>query len=204
MQLHQRLWEQNQDLAGACLAHPFVKGLRDGSLDPKIFGKYVGQDAFFLRAFLSAYALAAARCMDRLDHATVFHRLMGGVLEELTLHASYAASLGLDLEAVRPRPATVAYTDFLQRTAWSGGVGEIVAAMSPCMRLYAFLGEELAPPESQNPYRDWIETYSSEEFGKLAAELEALLDELGEDTAAVRGAYRYAMVCELDFFGAGF
>ena len=79
--------------------------------------------------------------------------LMGGVLDELRLHEDYAASLAVDLENFRPHPATRAYTDFLLRTAWTAEVGEIMAAMTPCMRLYAYLGQELAlAGNSQNPY----------------------------------------------------
>ena len=79
--------------------------------------------------------------------------------------------------------------------------GEIMAAMTPCMRLYAYLGQELAAGDhSQNPYREWIETYSSEEFEALATELESLLDQLADGTPGVAFAYRYAMRCELDFF----
>lgn len=141
-----------------------------------------------------------AKCAGDRKQVAVFHDLVGGVLEELELHAGYAESLGIDLARVEPRPATSAYTDFLRRTAWSAEPAEIVAAMTPCMRLYAYLGRKLAPAGPVNPYRAWIETYSSTEFEALAARLESLLDKLGEDAPAIRDAYRYAMRCELDFF----
>ena len=54
--LHKTLWQENQALAEECLAHPFVRGLGDGRLDPEAFKHYVAQDAFFLQAFFSAYA----------------------------------------------------------------------------------------------------------------------------------------------------
>ncbi len=206
--LHERLWARNADLARACLDHPFVRGLARGDLDLESFKRYVAQDAFFLRAFLGAYALAAARCSAagrRLDVVRRFHTLIGGALDELDLHAGYAADLGVELEGVRPYPATSAYTDFLLRTAFSAEVGEIVAAMTPCMRLYAYLGRQLASASGDgtaNPYREWIETYSSAEFESLAAEIESLLDELACEGRSVHEAYRYAMRCELDFFSA--
>jgi thiaminase/transcriptional activator TenA len=128
---------------------------------------------------------------------------MGGVLEELELHGRYAASLGISLAAVQPLPATRAYTDFLLRTAWGCGVAEIVAAMAPCMRLYAWLGPRLSPRlRDGHPYRDWIETYAGEGFAALAAEVEDLLDRVGQDTPPIRDAYRYAMHCEQAFFAA--
>lgn len=201
--LHATLWNQNRALAEACLAHPFVRGLGAGDLEMEAFKRYVAQDAFFLRAFFSAYALAAARAVERLEAVERLHRLMRGVLDELALHRGYAESLSIDLEDVRPHPATRAYTDFLLRTAWTADVGEIMAAMTPCMRLYAYLGQRLAVDEhSENPYREWIETYSSEDFEALAVELEGLLDSFADDTAEVAAAYGYAMRCELDFFSA--
>ena len=205
VKLHESLWSENRDLARACLEHSFVQALAHGDLDTDAFKRYVAQDAFFLRAFFGAYALAAAKCATnaRLDVAHRIHFLMSGVLDELGLHASFAQSLGLDLDNVEPHPATRAYTDFLLHTSWSHDPGEIFAAMTPCMRLYAHLGEELKGcDEPENPYREWIRTYASADFAALAEELEALLDELGKLTPTIRDAYRYAMVCELNFFSA--
>src|SRR5713226_1985005 len=198
--LHDILWRSNLHLAQACLAHPFVQALGDGTLKADLFRAFVAQDAFFLRAFLKAYALALARS-DETESITVFYELIGGVLEELKLHRTYAAELGIDLGSVVPNAACRAYTDFLLRTAWHTSLGETVAAMTPCMRLYAYLGGELVLKCSQqHPYRRWIETYSGEEFERLAGRLEALLDRVGADTREVRDSYRYALQCELDFF----
>jgi thiaminase/transcriptional activator TenA len=200
--LHDEMWQANADLAQKCLAHPFVRGLGDGSLERAAFRRYVAQDAFFLRGFLRAYAVAAAKC-EELAHARALHRFMGGALEELELHASYARKLGNDLEDVQPLPACRAYVDFLMHTAWQRGPDVTLAAMAPCMRLYAFLGQQLAPQQRPgHPYGDWIDTYSSAAFATLADQVDALLDEVAADTPAVRAAYRYAMQCELAFFGA--
>jgi thiaminase/transcriptional activator TenA len=69
------------------------------------------------------------------------------------------------------------------------------------MRLYAYLGVALAPQCSpSHPYRRWIETYGGREFGRLADQVETLLDQVGADTKEVRDRYRYALQCELDFF----
>jgi thiaminase/transcriptional activator TenA len=200
--LAEKLWKANADLANACLNHPFVRGLADGSLNLEAFKRYVSQDAYYLRAFFKAYAIAAAK-VPTMEHAQQVHRLMGGVFEELTLHAKLAARLDIDLSRVRPWPSTLAYTDFLQRTAWHGSASEILAAMTPCMRLYWFLGSEMAKNGiPKHGYSDWIATYSADEIKSLVAEIESLLNALADDTPAVRDAYRYAMQCELRFFAA--
>ncbi|MEO1069553.1 MAG: TenA family protein [Cyanobacteria bacterium J06638_6] len=202
MPLSQTLWHTNQDLATACLHHPFVQGLGDGTLPAETFAYYVGQDAFFLEAFARAYCIAAAKAPTWEDFQ-VFHQLAEGVLTELNLHGSYAQEWGVDLANVTPGAATRRYTDFLLSTAWSQEPGATAVAMAPCMRLYAFLGQSLAqlnPPP--HPYRPWIDIYSSDEFEPLATQLEALLDSHAADTPSNHAAYRYAMDCELTFFEA--
>ncbi len=75
--------------------------------------------------------------------------------------------------------------------------------MAPCMRLYAFLGQQLAPklnPES--PYREWVETYSSRDLEALASRLDGLLDRFGGEPRRLEQLYRRAMELELDFFQA--
>lgn len=196
------LWQANQDLSAACLQHPFVRGIADGSLPQNSFAYYVGQDAFFLGAFARAYSIAAAKAPDW-EGFEIFHNLGGGVLEELRLHRGYAAKWGVNLEQTKPGIATRRYTDFLLATAWGSGVGLTAAAMTPCLRLYAFLGQQLAQPHiPQHAFSDWISTYNSPEFEILAKQLEGSLDRYTEPTPEVAATYRYAMLCERDFFQA--
>jgi thiaminase/transcriptional activator TenA len=200
--LHEMLWRANADLVEACSRHHFVRELADGTLDPDAFRRYVGQDAFFLRAFGRGYALAAARALT-LDDVAAFHGLLGGVLDELRLHQAYAVELGIDLERVDPLPETRAYTNFLLSTGWGCGLGDILTAMTPCMRLYAHLGRQLAARSvPQHRYHRWIEAYSAPSFADLSGAIEALLDRHAADTASVRATYRYALLCEQDFFSA--
>ncbi len=202
MSLAQQLWQQNRTLIQASLEHPFVQGIKDGSLPQATFAYYVGQDAFFLEAFARAYSIAAAKAPTWRGFA-VFHQLVDGVLEELKLHQQYAQQWQVDLQTVEPGTATRRYTDFLFTTAWSQTLGVTAAAMSPCMSLYAYLGQQLAQAGMpQHAYSDWIQTYSSAEFATLAQQLDQLLDEYGSDSDAERSAYRYAMLCERDFFQA--
>ena len=196
------LWKTNQQLAINCLSHPFVQGIADGTLSQKSFAYYVGQDTFFLRAFARAYSIAAAKSPDW-KIFELFHTLTDGVKEELKLHQSYANKWGVNLENITPGFATQRYTDFLLVTAWSNNIGAIATAMTPCMRLYAFLGQELAKPEiPEHQYSDWIRTYSSQEFEYLAEKLEQVTDCYADSIQEAESIYSYAMLCERDFFQA--
>ena len=200
--LHEILWQQNVLVADECLHHPFVRGLSNGTLDTETFKRYVAQDAFFLNAFARAYAFAAARSQDMVTF-THLCELLNGVLRELQLHADYAKELKIELDCVQPYPAVAVYTDFLLATAGQREPGETLAAMTPCMRLYGYLGTELAQTlGAGNPYQPWIATYSSPDFQALIARVESLLDSMAQDNRAVRDAYAYAMQCELNFFSA--
>ncbi len=200
MNLAASLWAENADLAAAALDHPFVRGLADGTLPQADFAGYVAQDAYFLESFARTYALAVAHSPDRAG-LDAFADLLAGVRDELALHASYAQRKGIDLARVEPVPATLAYTDFLLAVAHRAQIGAICAAMTPCMRLYAFLGQSLSPPSSPT-YAEWVTTYADPGFEQLAASLELLLDSYADDTADIRGTYRRAMQLEVAFFDA--
>lgn len=204
MSLSRKLWDENADLARTALDHGFVRGIADGTLPLASFRHYVAQDAFFLESFARAYALALAHSPDD-GGLTEFAALISGVLEELELHAGYAERWGVGLGDVEPGEATLAYTDFLLSTAALGSVGLTCAAMTPCMRLYSYLGQSLAGRgyAPDNPYAEWIQTYSDSEFESLASKLEKLLDHYGEDEPQLQKAYRRAMYLETGFFEAG-
>jgi thiaminase/transcriptional activator TenA len=167
-------------------AHPFVRGIGDGSLPEERFRFYVRQDYLFLIDYGRLLALGAARA-PRLEWMRRFAVLAQSVLEtEMELHRGLASHWGVSgaaLEAERPAPATRAYCDFLVRTAAVGDFGELVAALLPCMWGYSEIGGRLAaagPPEHDG-YREWIETYASDEFGELAAWCRGLTDEVAAE-----------------------
>ncbi|KUI06246.1 TenA family transcriptional regulator [Mycolicibacterium acapulense] len=202
MSLAAQLWTENADVVAEVLANPFVRGIGDGSLDRDLFAGYIAQDAFFLESFARAYGLALSRSADTATLLT-FADLLAGVRDELGLHASYAASWGIDMAGVEPAAATLAYTEFLLATAATADVGVVCAAMTPCMRLYAHVGVTL-DAETAGPYAQWVQTYADPGFDEVASLLERLLDQQAVDVSAARVAYRRAMRLELAFFDAAF
>lgn len=195
------LWQRGRELAERCLAHPFVRGLGDGTLSRARYDVYVGQDAFFLDAFARAYAAGLARSPDRRTMRDLAE-LLSGVFEEQRLHEQVARERGLDLANVKPLPQCRAYADFVVSVAFAGSLGELFSALTPCMRLYRFLGEELQRGGPASTYRSWVDTYAGRPFGELVHKLEAVLDRHGLRTEREEANYLYALALEYSFFDA--
>tara|TARA_Y100001968_G_C19237234_1_gene657559 strand:- start:50 stop:676 length:627 start_codon:yes stop_codon:yes gene_type:complete len=203
MLITQKLWENNYDIAFLCLNTNFIKGIKYGDL-PKIkFQEYIAQDYFFLESFARAYGLAVSKSKNKNDIKTLSELLLG-VSEELILHESYAKKWDINLIANSKDTVTKNYTDFLEEVSKNLSLIEIMCAMTPCMRLYSWLGKELLNEVSNNPYKEWILTYSNKNFDNLAKALENLIDEYKDsyDLIQVNFLYKKAMKLELEFFKA--
>ena len=203
MSLTQKLWESNHDLALLSLNTKFVQGIKNGDLPKTKFQEYLAQDYFFLESFARAYGLAVSKSRNKKNIKTL-SVLLSGVSDELILHETYAKEWDIDLTTNLIEPATKKYTDFLEEVSLNLSLIEIMSAMTPCMRLYSWLGKKLLNMISDNPYKEWILTYSDESFDNLAKSLENLIDEYDEsyDIDQVNFLYKRAMELELDFFNA--
>ncbi|KAG8380397.1 hypothetical protein BUALT_Bualt06G0011100 [Buddleja alternifolia] len=222
-----RFWIKFSKEWTRALYSPFVVCLAAGNLKLDTFRHYIAQDVYFLRAFAKAYEMAE-ECADDDDAKVGIYELRKSVLEELKMHDSFVQEWGFDLPIEgNPNAATVKYTDFLLATA-SGKVEGVKApgklatpfektklaaytlgAMTPCMRLYAFLGKELRafldPNEGIHPYQKWIDNYSSDVFQAAALHTEDLLEKLsvsltGEELDVIEKLYHQAMKLEIEFF----
>jgi thiaminase (transcriptional activator TenA) len=188
MRFSDQLRQTAADVWEAQLEHPFVCGIRDGTLDPERFRFYMCQDYLFLIEYGRLLALACARA-PRLELMERFAELAQSILTtEMDLHRDYAAEWGISREALereRPHDVTRGYTDFLLRTAALGDFGELVAALLPCMWDYSELGQRLAQdqPTGDGRYARWIEMYSGQEFANLARWCREVCDEAGAGAA---------------------
>ena len=203
MSITKKLWADNYDIALRSLNTKFVQGLKTGSIPKNIFQEYLAQDYFFLETFARAYGLAVSKSKDKFSIRKLSELLMG-VSEELILHENYAKEWDIDLSNNYIKKATKNYTDFLDDTSKRLSSVEIMFAMAPCMRLYAWIGKTLYNEDFDNKYKEWIITYSDVSFENLANSLENLIETNIEtyDINQAEYLYKKAMELELDFFNA--
>ncbi len=203
MSFTKKLWEDNFEIALLSLNTKFVQGLKTGILPKNIFQEYLAQDYFFLETFAKAYGLAVSKSKDKYSIRKLSELLMG-VSEELILHETYAKEWDIDLSNNYIKKTTKNYTDFLDDASNRLSSIEIMFAMTPCMRLYSWIGKSLYEEDFDNKYKEWILTYSDESFANLANSLENLIEtnEESYDVKQAKYLYKRAMELELDFFNA--
>jgi thiaminase/transcriptional activator TenA len=177
------LFEAARPIWEAQLAHPFVRGIADGTLPEERFKNWVRQDYRYLIEFARVFAWAAAKA-DRLEAMSWYASALDLTLNtEMALHRDCAARFGIsaeELERVPPWPTTRAYTDFLVRVAATGDFAELAAALLPCMWGFSEIGQALAarrlPAEPR--YAKWVRMYADPEFAALAGWCRELVDRL--------------------------
>jgi thiaminase (transcriptional activator TenA) len=171
------LWPSITPIYNQILAHPFLRGLTDGTLSEERFRFYVLQDAFYLREYARALSLAGVRSPDVSELVMFTEHSAGAITVERSLHEGFLEDLGVsrgEAEATEASPTTLAYTSFLLRTATLGDYPEVLGAVLPCYWIYREVGKALLEHGSPEPrYQKWIDTYGGEEFG---ARVEAVLD----------------------------
>ncbi|NIR48793.1 thiaminase II [candidate division KSB1 bacterium] len=198
----------------AILAHPFVEGIGDGSLSRERYEFYLKQDYAYLIEFSRVFALASAKA-HQLDDMGYFAKLLDLTLNtEMDLHRRTCAGFGItseELEQTEPAMITLAYTSFLVKTCYEESLPGIIAVLLPCAWGYVYIANDLKSkglPDTQH-YREWIETYSSEEFLEWADWLRNRMDAFASEAPTVdkerwKNLYLQSARFELLFFEMGY
>lgn len=187
MRFTARLRHAVRDIWDSSKQHPFLCGLRDGSLEQERFVFYMKQDYVFLKDYARLFALGSLKAAD-LATMEKFAALLHSTLHvEMELHRQYAERLGLtreELEAAEAAPVTLAYTRYMLDEAGRGALADVAAVLLPCMWSYRELGSSAVADQPEclrhELYKEWFLMYSSGEFGELTDWCIDLVDELAE------------------------
>ena len=179
----------------ACLRHPFVTGIGDGTLDMEKFRYFMLQDYLYLFDYARVFALGVVKARDP-ELMRVFAANVDAILDgEMKIHRAYMKRLDITEEqvfAVKPALANLSYTNYMLSVAQTGGPMEIVASILACSWSYAEIGQALAaiPGAAEHPfYGEWIRGYASEEYAATNQALIELMDSLAADAGEEQLAY---------------
>lgn len=190
-----RLHDAAASVWEACLRHPFVTGIGDGTLDMEKFRYFMLQDYLYLFDYARVFALGVVKARDpelmRVFAANV-DAILGG---EMKIHRAYMKRLDITEEqvfSIKPALANLSYTNYMLSVAQTGGPMEIVASILACSWSYAEIGQALAaiPGAAAHPfYGEWIRGYASEEYAATNQALIELMDSLAADAGEEQLAY---------------
>ena len=179
----------------ACLRHPFVTGIGDGTLDMEKFRYFMLQDYLYLFDYARVFALGVVKARDP-ELMRVFAANVDAILDgEMKIHRAYMKRLDITEEqvfAVKPALANLSYTNYMLSVAQTGGPMEIVASILACSWSYAEIGQALAaiPGAAEHLfYGEWIRGYASEEYAATNQTLIELMDSLAADAGEEQLAY---------------
>jgi formylaminopyrimidine deformylase / aminopyrimidine aminohydrolase len=152
----------------AATVHPFLAGVRDGSVPADSFDRWLAQDYLFAQALVRAQSRIAAGA----PIANV-GLLAGGVatVGELGWFVGVAARRSVALDAPM-HPTTRAYCDFLLALSYAVYPAQITAIWA-LERTY-LEGWEGARPGAQ-PYREF-ERWTTDDFRSYVSDLQAVVD----------------------------
>lgn len=151
--------------------HPFNIELCHGTLPQKKYQAFLEQDRLYLTELAKAFSQTAAR-LPLHKHQHLFHQISDYVLEgQMNLHQKYLLShktpnlfQPAPLETSK-LPVIAHYTDHLLATTKNAPIEIAITSLLPCFYIYSHLGMQMrSTVKATNPYRRWIDSYSSERF----------------------------------------
>jgi thiaminase/transcriptional activator TenA len=174
-------WSSTAEVRAAIDTHPFLLGLRDGTLPRATFVGYLVQDAHYLVGYARALAACAAQATEIDDISFWAWSAHDAIVVERSLHEAQLA----DVPTVEASPTCTAYLSFLGATAGRGCYPVLAAALLPCFWIYQDVGlrltEDLAP--SGHPYQEWIATYGDPLFTAATERARNIVDKVAEDVS---------------------
>lgn len=212
MKLTERLFAENEALWKSYLRHPFIQGMKDGSLDLKAFKYYMIQDYFYLQEYAKVFAIGISKSRTMEDLSFLTGAISNITWETDHVHTKYMARIGIseeELAQTRSALTNLAYTSYMIAKAHEGDVLNAYIAVLSCSWSYAFIGrlvnEECPNLAESNLYGEWVQAYSSEEYQTMNEGLMKLVDQkcagLSEERMAdLCGIFRICSEYEMKFW----
>ena len=162
-------WEAIQPIYQEILKMPFIEELKNGTLPLEKFQFYMLQDAKYLEHYGRALAALGAKAEDNEMALDFFEFGKNALIVERALHEAYFKQFNLEPnQEITIEPVCHHYIHFLKSTVAYDPIEVATAAILPCFWIYKEVGDHIYQNQNtdNNPYKNWIETYSGDEFAE--------------------------------------
>jgi thiaminase/transcriptional activator TenA len=183
------------ELWHAATHHPFLDGVRGGSLDPAAFSRWLVQDYHFALALTGAEGRYLANAPR--EDLGILAQGIQAMVAELAWFERKAAERGLDL-AASLHPTVRAYADYLLATTYEPYAVQLTALWA-LERAYLEAWRTALPGASA--YREYVEHWTNETYAAWVDSLEAAANRvLVRAGKPERDAFRWVARYERDFW----
>lgn len=162
-------WEAILPIYQEILKMPFIEELKNGTLPLEKFQFYMLQDAKYLENYGRALAALGSKAADNEMALDFFEFGKNALIVERALHEAYFKQFKLEPnQEITIEPVCHHYIHFLKSTVAYDPIEVATAAILPCFWIYKEVGDHIYQNQNteNNPYKNWIETYSGEEFAE--------------------------------------
>lgn len=162
-------WEAIQPIYQEILKMPFIEELKNGTLPLEKFQFYMLQDAKYLEHYGRALAALGSKAADNEMALDFFEFGKNALIVERALHEAYFKQFKLEPnQEITIEPVCHHYIHFLKSTVAYDPIEVATAAILPCFWIYKEVGDHIYQNQNtdNNPYKNWIETYSGDEFAE--------------------------------------
>lgn len=168
--------------------HQFNKQLFAGTLDQLVFGRYLRDDFLYLREFSSAINNIAKRTTTINPELSKQLSILADdvITNEQGMQLKYATHFSS--HADHQMGATITkYSKYLMDSSIHADILYALCSILPCFWIYYQLGAMNwnNPIIKDNPYHEWIATYSSPEFIKVTKELAATVQLIAAESNVI-------------------
>ena len=197
------------DIMHSIERYEFIQQMLDGTLPQPQFVRYLQQDKIYLKEYSRDLYAVADMMTDKAEGD--FFRAMAkeGMESENAMQAMLSERFGILSEPL-PVATTLRYTRFLRHYTDTLDLPIVLAAVLPCYWVYNEVGKYLIAQHisPDNPYREWIQTYGSEEMDNATNYVVALIDRMAkgctlEKQSLMRRIFAEGCALELEFFMIG-
>lgn len=179
-------WKSIETLYADILSMPFIEELKNGTLPLEKFQFYMQQDAKYLEHYGRALAAIGTKAEDNQQALDFFEFGKVALVVEKALHETYFVEFGVADEAgdIVIEPVCSHYIHYLKSVAAYDPIEVGVAAVLPCFWIYKEVGDYIYGQQEgvKNPYANWIDTYSGEEFAEGVIKALAYANTMAENT----------------------
>jgi thiaminase/transcriptional activator TenA len=211
MSFSQKLKEENRNLWDKILAHKFIQELGSGTLPIEKFIYYIKQDYLYLIDFARCIGLAASKAKDIESMRGWAQRMDGCLRYETLMLEDVSEKLGIsknELENSEKSPTNTAYLNHLLMVAYTGNIGENIAALLPCMWTYLDVGttvNKIGGFKGHPVYEKWCSAYGAPEYRDLVQTYINVIEETSKESGKymknkIRSHFRQSLKYEYMFW----